>query len=239
MEIDELLTRFPKKRPILDDDVAKIYQIEYKKNRNGETRASSLAQKLEGWMHNNVAKSFNPNTSDVCDTLEIGAGTLNQLPFESLSGDYDIIEPMVSLYEDSQFFSRLRNCYTDISEIPTSINYNRIISVAVLEHLDDLPTVVKQSIRHLKSDGVFACGIPSEGGFLWGLAWRLTTGLEYRIRTGFNYGKLMQHEHLNEAWEIEKILRYFFKDVSVKRFGLGMHFSLYTFIECTNPIILD
>ena len=130
MEIDELLTRFPKKRPILDDDVAKIYQIEYKKNRNGETRASSLAQKLEGWMHNNVAKSFNPNTSDVCDTLEIGAGTLNQLPFESLSGDYDIIEPMVSLYEDSQFFSRLRNCYTDISEIPTSINYNRIISVA-------------------------------------------------------------------------------------------------------------
>ena len=102
--------------------------------------------------------------------------------------------------------------------------------------MDDLPSVVKKSIQLLDNDGVFACGIPSEGGFLWALSWRLTTGLEYRIRTGLDYGKLMKYEHINKSWEIELILKYFFKEIKVKRFGIGRHFSLYTYIECRKPI---
>lgn len=230
---------YPKTRPNLDDDIVRIYEDEYKKNRSGQTAASSLAQKFESWMHKKVSKSFYSITSDACNTLEIGAGTLNQLPYEAENVNYDIVEPMSFLFEDSDFLYRVRNYFKDISEIPATNRYCRIISVAVLEHLDDLPSVVKQSIRLLKSDGVFACGIPSEGGFLWGLAWRLTTGLEFRIRTGKDYGKLMRHEHLNDALEIETVLRHFFKEVRVRRFGLGRHFSLYTYIECRNPIAVS
>jgi len=145
---------------------------------------------------------------------------------------------MSFLFRGSQFLYRVRNHFSDISEIPLTTKYNRIISVAVLEHIEDLPQLVEKSIRHLTKGGVFACGIPSEGGFLWGVAWRLSTGLEFRIRTGLDYGNLMRHEHLNEAWEIERVLQYFFKDVAIKRFGFGKHFSLYTHIECRNPIAI-
>jgi SAM-dependent methyltransferase len=236
MDINEILRNYPKTRPLLDARVEKIYAAEYKKNRDGESAASSIAQRLESWMHNRVSQTYVSNDSSPFDTLEIGAGTLNQIPFESIYCNYDIVEPMSFLFEGSQFLSRVRNHFSDISEIPLTTKYNRIISVAVLEHVEDLPQLVEKSIKHLTKGGVFTCGIPSEGGFLWGLAWRLSTGLEFRIRTGLDYGNLMRHEHLNEAWEIEKVLQYFFKDVIIKRFGFGKHFSLYSHIECRNPI---
>jgi len=236
MQITELLKAYPKIRPKLDDDLAKIYQDEYKKNRNGLTAVTSVAKKLETWMHKKVAGSYYSVNSQRCKTLEIGAGTLNQLPYEEENIDFDIVEPMTFLFKDSNLLHRIRNIYSDISDIPTSNQYSRIISVAVLEHLENLPLVIEESVRLLKHDGVFACGIPSEGGFLWGLAWRLTTGLEFKIRTGQDYGKLMRYEHLNTAHEIELILRHFFKEVKVKRFGFGRHFSFYTYLECSIPI---
>mgnify|MGYP000103031851 CR=1 FL=1 len=236
MDINEILRNYPKTRPLLDARVEKIYAAEYKKNRDGESAASSIAQRLESWMHNRVSRTYVLHDSSPFDTLEIGAGTLNQIPFESTYGNYDIVEPMSFLFRGSQLLSRVRNHFSDISEIPLTTKYNRIISVAVLEHVEDLPQLVEKSMKHLTKEGVFACGIPSEGGFLWGLAWRLSTGLEFRIRTGLDYGNLMRHEHLNEAWEIERVLQYFFKDVTIKRFGFGKHFSLYTHIECRNPI---
>lgn len=235
MHINELLKEYPKTRPKLDDHLLEIYQDEYKKNRNGLTAITSVAQKLESWMHKKVARSNYSINPQKCTTLEIGAGTLNQLPYEAEGIDYDIVEPMTSLFQDSNLLYRVGNIYNNISDIPRSKKYSRIISIAVLEHLENLPLVIKESIRLMRDDGVFACGIPSEGGFLWGLAWRLTTGLEFRIRTGKDYGGLMRYEHLNNAKEIELLLRHFFKDIKVVRFGISRHFSLYTYIECRTP----
>lgn len=236
MSINELLNAYPKIRPSLDDELLKIYQDEYKKNRGGHTTITSVAQKLESWMHKKVARSSSSINLNENRTLEIGAGTLNQLPYEDENIEYDVVEPMTALFEDSKFLHRISNIYNDISDIPTSNKYSRITSIAVLEHLENLPIVLQESIKLLRDDGVFACGIPSEGGFLWGLAWRLTTGLEFKIRTGQNYGKLMGYEHLNTAYEIEKLLRHFFKEVRIQRFGLGRHFSLYSYIECKIPV---
>ena len=59
MDINKLLTMYPKTRPNLDDDIVRINEDEYKKNRSGQTAASSLAQKFESWMHKKVSKSFN------------------------------------------------------------------------------------------------------------------------------------------------------------------------------------
>ena len=235
MKIQKILRSFPKKRPLISNKLKTIYADQYKKNRDGGTPASFLAQKLESWMHKKVAKATPIKKDFTLDTLEIGAGTLNHIPYESANGNYDCIEPMDSLYKNSSYLPRIRNIFSDISEINSQRKYNRIISVAVLEHIENLPLVIKKSIELMEDGGIFACGIPSEGGFLWGMAWRLTTGLEFRLRTGLNYSELMRYEHLNEALEIEILLKYYFKDVKIQRLGLGRHLSLYTYIECKNP----
>ena len=235
----DVLKSFPKTRPQLNPGILQIYEDEYQKNRDGSTLASFLSQFIEGWMHRCVARSNRALDQEATATLEIGAGTLNQLPYENKIHNYDVVEPMIYLYDDNPNKLLVRKFFKDISEIPINQRYDRIISVAVLEHLDNLPNVIECSINHLNPGGVFACGIPSEGGFLWGLAWRLTTGLEFRIRTGQDYGNIMKHEHINEASEIETLLKHYFYSVKIKTFGLGRHFSLYRYIECRDPIILS
>ena len=168
-----------------------IYEERYKANRMGRTNASAIAQKLERWMHLQCAKNSPISDTKNPATLEIGAGTLNHIPYEDNLSSYDIVEPMPWLFEGSASLSNIRNVYSDIGEIPDASSYSRIISIAVLEHLTDLPKVIARSINLLRKDGVFSCGIPSEGGFLWGFAWRMTTGLEFRLSTGLNYGDLM------------------------------------------------
>ncbi len=224
---------FPKKRIPLPPEYAVLYESSYKKNRKGETLASNLSQGVESWMHKKVAedwsqKSFDQNTR----TLEIGAGTLNQIAYEPPIGIYDIIEPMDFFYKDSPHLNRIHKIYADISEIPTSEKYDRITSVATFEHICDLPRVVERTTLLLKTGGSLRIGIPSEGGFLWGLGWRATTGLEFFLKNKLDYGVLMKHEHVNTAHEIESVIRHFYKNVKITNYGLGFHLSLYQFLEC-------
>ena len=233
-----LFEAFPKSRPPLPETIQKIYNEHYKINRQGQTPASSIAQRLESWMHKKVAanKQINNKAAPDYATLEIGAGTLNHLNYEPPSSNYDIIEPMKELYENTASESLARKKFSDILEISGKHLYDRIISVAVLEHVLNLPELISASCTLLKKDGTFCCGIPSEGGFLWGLAWRLSTRLEFRLKYNADYGALMRHEHVNNAMEIEGLLRVFFANVRVTTFGMGKHFSLYKYIECKEPI---
>jgi hypothetical protein len=108
--------------------------------------------------------------------------------------------------------------------------------VAVLEHLDDLPMIVARAALLLRDDGVFQAGIPSEGGFLWTLAWRTTTGVAYWLRNRLDYGVLMHHEHLNTAAEIEAVVGHFFGKVEVARFPLPLRqLSFYSYLEARQP----
>jgi hypothetical protein len=126
--------------------------------------------------------------------------------------------------------------YDDIGDVPDDRRYSRIISVAVLEHLQDLPRVLAASARHLLSDGKFQALIPTEGGFLWGASWRLTTGIAYRLRTGLDYKTMMRHEHINDSREIIELVGHFFETVQISRFPLpGHHSSFYTYIEASAP----
>jgi hypothetical protein len=45
----------------------------------------------------------------------------------------------------------------------------------------------------------------------------------------------MAHEHVNDAREIETLVRAVFGEVSVKSFGLGRQLSLYRFLAARNP----
>jgi hypothetical protein len=229
-----LLARFPKTRPPLPPRLAEIYTQQYLENRGGETPAASLAQRLESWLHHQVAADV--KAAQTCgETLELGAGTLNQLAYEPAGPAYDIVEPFEALFSDSPLKGGVRTTYRDIREIPAGRTYARITSVASLEHICDLPFVLARAARLLAPEGTLRAAIPSEGGFLWTLGWMATTGLEFRLRHGLDYGQLMAHEHVNDAREIETLIRALFEEVEVKSFGLGRQLSLYRFIAARKP----
>jgi Methyltransferase domain len=227
---------FPKTRPQLPKEIQKIYSAQYKSNRRGETAASSLSQMMESWLHKQVAKDvLDGQTGKV--TLEVGAGTLNQLRYEPKVGHYDIVEPFRELYEGASDRNRIRYFYNDITEVPGNQRYDRITSVATFEHICNLPEVIACCGLLLADNGKLRVSVPSEGSLLWTLGWKLTTGLEFRFKYGLDYGVFMKHEHVNTAVEIEELLRYFFKEVKRNVFGLTASFSLYQFYSCGGPMI--
>jgi len=54
--MDKIFNKFPKKRPELPEKIKNIYTEHYKKNREGKTAASFLSQKMESWLHKQIAK---------------------------------------------------------------------------------------------------------------------------------------------------------------------------------------
>lgn len=227
-----MFTSFPKIRPELPDNYKLIYAEHYKKNRDGNTSATSISQRMESWMHRKVAEDVILETNKY--TLEIGAGTLNQLRYEK-STPYDVVEPFKQLYEKSVFLDRIDNVYADIDEIEVLARYDRITSIATFEHIENLPHVIAKAALLLKSDGCLRFAIPNEGTFLWKLGYKLTTGIEFRILYGLNYDVLMKHEHLNTANEIEDVVKYFFKIKRRSVFGIHKNLGFYRFYECITP----
>ena len=113
--------------------------------------------------------------------------------------------------------------------VPDNQRYDRITSIASFEHICNLPEVIAKSGLLLKPGGVLRTSIPSEGTCLWSLSWKLTTGIEFRIKYGLDYGILIKHEHVNSAREIEELLCYFFKNTKCIVFGLSKKLSFYQF----------
>jgi hypothetical protein len=184
-------------------------------------------------MHHRVAADVAAGSPKA--TLELGAGNLNQLPYEPNSHPYDIVEPFRDLFESSPLVPRIRNVYGDIAEIPGTNRYDRITSVAVLEHVENLPELVARAGQLLTQGGSFRAGIPSEGTILWRLGWQLTTALDFRARYKLDYKVLMRYEHVNTAAEIEEVLRYFFGTTKRRVVGLMRSLSFYQFLACSQP----
>lgn len=231
-----MLDQFPKQRIHLPQEYEDIYAAHILENREGQTQASSITRRMEMWMHKQIAKNMN-NAVKIRSTLEIGAGTLNQIPFEPEAGPYDIVEPSEMLYKNSPYIGRIRNIYADISEVPSTLRYDRVTSIATFEHICDLPYVIAKAGLLLRPDGCLRVAIPSEGTLLWTLGWKLTTGVEFRLRHGLDYGLLMKYEHVNTARDIESLLNYFFDKVSYKVLGISKSLSFYQFFNCTTPKI--
>jgi len=229
-----MFENYPKERIALPEKFQKIYSEHYKKNREGATTASSLSQKMETWMHKKIASDILNDSNK--STLEIGAGTLNQLKYEQ-SKPYDIIEPSKELYLNSPFLKNINKIFNDIDDLPNDSKYDRITSVATFEHIIDLPKVVAKTCLLLNNQGNLRVAIPNEGSFWWKTGWKLTTGIEFKIKYNLDYEILMKHEHVNTAKEIEEILNYFYENVSCSAFGLNKKISLYKFFECKNPNI--
>lgn len=229
-----MFENYPKVRTKLPLEFQEIYSEHYKNNREGGTSASSVAQKMEAWLHHKVAKDLKDGKNR--STLEIGAGTLNQLMYEN-TAPYDIIEPFHELFINSKFKNRVNKVYNDIDEISELNKYDRITSIATFEHITDLPKVVAKSCILLNEHGTLRVSIPNEGTILWKMGYKFTTGVEFKLKYGLDYSILMNYEHVNTADEIEQVLKYFYGKVKCSCFGLNRTFAFYRFYECSNPRI--
>ncbi len=182
---------FPKKRVPLPPEYESIYLQHYRNSREGSSKILGLAKRAEAWMHRKVAEDVRQGAPKA--TLEIGAGTLNQLPYEPNSNPYDIVEPFHELFQSSPHRHRIRSFFDDISEVPPETKYERVTSIAALEHVCDLPELVARSALLLSEGGQFRAGIPSEGTILWRLGWATTTALDFRARYNLDYEVLMKY----------------------------------------------
>ena len=232
-QVETLLASYPRRRPELPQAHREIYVEHYRRNRAGAHGLSRIVKSLESWMHRSIERETSSGS-----VLDIGAGNLNHLPYHSGGGVYDAVEPFRELWQESPYRQRVRHIYEDVADIPAEQQYACILSVAVLEHLTDLPAVLASSANRLQPGGTFRAGFPSEGGLLWGLAWRLTTGIEFRLRRGLDYGAIVRYEHVNTAAEIIAVLHYFFKHVDISRFPLpASHLSFYTTAIAREPML--
>jgi len=227
-----ILDKFPKQRIALPDAYQQIYHQHYLSNREGKYTTTSFSQKLEAWMHKKVASDIR-HAKENQKTLEIGAGTLNQLAYEQTTGIYEIVEPFTELFQNSPHLSRINKIYRDIAEVPEQNKYERITSIATFEHIMDLPFVVAKAAEHLTDTGKLRVAIPNEGTVMWKLG-TLITGAEFKRKYGLDYQLLMKFEHVNTADDIEQVLKYFFNHVKCAVYGVSKSLAFYRFYECSN-----
>lgn len=227
-----ILKKFPKIRPDMPTEYKALFEKEHLFNRTGAGFIENLAMQFESWMHKQIG-----SYSSTGDILEIGAGTLNHIKFEKpIFRIYDIVEICEQFYQNSLSTKYINKAYSCISLVPPTNRYDKIISIAVLEHAENLPQIIARSGLMLKNNGIMQHAIPTEGAFLWGLAWRITTGLSFRLRTGLSYKVIFNSEHINTASEIISIFKYFFTSVKVKYYPFPFyHGSCYSYIEAKNP----
>ena len=208
----DLIKKYPKKRGFLPKPIRKIFNKHYSENRN-----NFLSQLSERWLHISIDERNIKNT-----TLEIGAGTLNHLKYETKK-HYDIIEPKSFLYKDSINKKLINKRYADIKLTPDN-NYNRIISCAVLEHITDLPDYLYVSSLKLKKGGYQQHSIPCEGYPMWDILWFMFSGILFKLKFGYSFRYIQKHEHVNNFDEIKFSYPFYNK-----------YLSFYANIKFSNP----
>ena len=232
--LKKIIKKYPKKRINLSPNIKKIFDYEYKKNRQ-----NFLSQASESWLHFSIkGRLSNLNNS----TLEVGAGTLNHLKYESNKNlnNYSIIEPKKFLLKKSKLKKSIKHIYSNFKKLPKN-GFNRIISCAVLEHLVDLPFFLAKSGLAMKKGAYQSHSIPCEGYPTWQLTWDIISGIPFKLRTGFDFKEIQKYEHINNYDEILKLINFFYSEVKTKfsyPLFLSPYTSLYANITFSKPKIL-
>ena len=204
LKIQNLIRKYPKKRLVLPKEIKKIFKKHYLDNRK-----NILSQLSERWLHLSMKDRKNKNK-----TLEIGAGTLNHLKYETKKL-YDIVEPNKFLYKGSLNLKLINKSYKKISQVK-NLYYDRIISCAVLEHITDLPEYLYISSLKMKKKGYQQHSIPCEGYPMWDIIWFLFSGLLFKFKYGYSFKYIQKHEHVNNFDEIISLIKFFYKKVDIK-----------------------
>ena len=208
-----------------------IYEEFYLDYSNANNFFRKLSLLVERWYHIQAYKEM-PTANSI---LEIGAGNLNHIKFEKNFKSYDVVEPKEFLLNSAEDKYKLliRNRYKNISEIPNNISYDKVIAIAVIEHIEELGYLLNEISKRLKEDGSFLVEIPAEGEFLWWLGWRLTTGIGFWLKYKLDYGIIMRYEHVNNVQKIFVEIKKYFLIEKVKSFPFNFkNGRLYIHIKC-------
>ncbi|KIX15718.1 class I SAM-dependent methyltransferase [Dethiosulfatarculus sandiegensis] len=123
----------------------------------------------------------------------------------------------------------------DAYNLPFDNNiFDTIISVYNLEHLAFLDLCLEEVCRVLTDYGSFYISIPNEGGLAWG-AGRWLSSKKHFDSLSLNYDRLIEIEHINCIWQIEKAVKRYFKSIKIHRFPLRVHsrhLNLITTLHC-------
>jgi len=151
-------------------------------------------------------------------TLEIGPGNGDHLEFENLADqeEYVALELRESLSRQIGGTSgHVRVVVGDCQErlaFPDD-HFDRVLAIHVLEHLENLPSALKEVDRVLKPSGFFSVVIPCEGGLAYSLGRKLTTKRTFEKRYHMQYEWFIRYDHINRAREVLQELRSVFQVV--------------------------
>ena len=231
--MSELFATYPRQRSPLPPEYEAIFAQHYADNRAGRGGANSLAQRAEEWMHRQVARRGRPGEQ----VLDFGAGNLNHYRHERGFERYDVVEPFKLLLEDAPKDALVGDTFSYVHDIGGR-SYDRIFSIAVLEHLVELPRDVARCASLLKPGGLFQAGIPCEGELGWTLGYMLSTGVAFRMKYGLDYRVVVRHEHVNSYKDILAVVGTIFSRVRVRRSWFPApfpHASFYAYLEAREP----
>lgn len=82
-----------------------------------------------------------------------------------------------------------------------------VLAVYCFEHLRRLPECLGEIRRVLKPEGELLVGLPTEGGFLYGIGRGLTSKPYMERKYGIDYDAIVQWEHWNTYDEIVDMLK--------------------------------
>ena len=88
-------------------------------------------------------------------------------------------------------------------------SFDRLISVANLEHLPNPHLVLEEWRRVVRPGGTISISIPTEGGIAWNLGRYLTTRRYFR-RMGLDLDYIIAREHINACYRLVSLIRHYF-----------------------------
>ena len=190
----------------------------------------SWHQKLSGPAYRPI-EMFNQGYSvrnrprEFVSTLEIGAGLGEHLLYEKLTSEQRRNYVAVELREN--MLDELRRRHPEIQAIQADCqqslpfpdsSFDRILAIHVLEHLPDLPATVAEMHRLCRPTGTLSVVLPCEGGFLYGLARRISAQSFFERHYRQPYKWLIEHEHISVPAEIISVLERHFRVVQREYF---------------------
>lgn len=145
-------------------------------------------------------------------TLDMGCGKGDHFQYIKSRNfiGIDINKDLLNLAK--QEYPNAQLTRADIFNLPFKDNsFDTIVSIYVLEHLANLPVVLREVNRVLRGGGgEFIIAIPTEG-VIYKLGRNLTTKRHIEKKYNIDYIALVKEEHLNECRDIIKNLKSIFK----------------------------
>ena len=173
--------------------------------------------------------------------LEVGGGTGEHIGYVKHNYDEYILSDLnehllAKAKERARDNKKVKFQEINALEIPFEDNsFDRLISMANLEHLPDPHIALREWKRVVKDGGTISIMIPTEGGIAWNLGRYLTTR-RYFQKKGLDLDYIISREHINACYRLVAFIRHYYKHRKDHWWPLGIPTSHINLIYCTHII---